>query len=144
MPASEEIRDGLLGDERIYDQHDAGRNQHPENRATCNDANGEAGPVTEAHHFRYGQSCEHRRRGNAYAGDGGKNRICRNGRHTQAAAQSTQRDVGDFVNIPAQAGFADQQAHQHEERDDTKYVIFDAVGSGEGQEVNRCFQRAPK
>jgi hypothetical protein len=113
-PGNEEIADRAFGQNAVENEQQARRDQHAEHGRAGDDADGEARRIAVPKHLRDGHSREHRRRGNADAGDSREHRIGRNRRNAETAAHAPQQLVCNVERILADIGDRDQQAHQHE------------------------------
>ena len=133
--SGEQVADGKLGDDAEHDQQHAGRDQHAQHRASRHDADGKARRIAKPQQLGHGDLGEDRRRRDGRAVDGGEDSVGRDRCHAEPAPYAAEHLARHAERVAADAGRADQQAHQHEQRDDAEIIGVDALEGGNLQQV---------
>jgi len=122
-PRYKQLADGLLGEDGINDEHDAGGNQHAD-AAACGDAtSGQLHIVFVAAHFGEGNGRHCGGSGRAGAADGAEGAACADGCHGQAAGHAAHPAVGGVKQPAADAGVEGDLPHENEQRNRGEIVI---------------------
>ncbi|MCU0889726.1 MAG: hypothetical protein MUC64_17280, partial [Rubritepida sp.] len=130
----EHLADRDLGQHAIDDHEQGWRDQHAKDAAARHRAGREAHRVAVPHHLRHRDLREHRGRGDRDAGDGGEHRVGADRCHAEPAAHAGQQRLRDVEGVLPHVRDADQQPHQHEERDGGEEVILDPrIGCERGE-----------
>ena len=131
----EQVADRGLRQDAEQDEQQARRDEHAEDGAAGDDADGEARIVAVAQHLGHRDLGEDRGRGDRGAGDGREHGVGGDGRDAEAAAQASEQMKGDLVGVAPDVGDADQKPHQHKKRDDAEFVAAEAFRRGERQHL---------
>ena len=136
----EQLRDVLLGQNRVDDERDRRRHQDAERSPGRQGPGGERAGIAVFAHFRQRDLAHRRRGGQRGAADRAEGGAGADRRHRHAAAIVTEQCIGAAEQPRRQAGARGDVAHQQKQRDDRKRIGGEGV---ERRRLEKAEQRPP-